>query len=258
MSVPGDRAGWVALIRGAQAPCWSLIATGSGGAVWERDGVTAAIVPAAPERSVLNSVFYEDPRPLLDSLDEIADAYESAGISAWAVWVPEDEVGTGEALQEAGHVLDSNPRLMGLDLTGLLMPEPEPSLAIVERLDHGAMVRLNEIAYGYPPGELEAVERAEMPGMRIWFGSLDGEEVTTLAVWPHGRDAHVMWVATLPEARNRGLAGRLLAHALAVAREEDGLQTSSLESSKLGRAVYTRLGYRDFGAAQMWERREPA
>jgi predicted acetyltransferase len=73
-------------------------------------------------------------------------------------------------------------------------------------------------------------------------------------VWPHRSDAAVIWVATVPEARNRGISSRLMAQALRNARE-DGYETTTLQSTKLGRPVYEKLGYRDFGAAHMWERR---
>ena len=62
-------------------------------------------------------------------------------------------------------------------------------------------------------------------------------------------------VATLPEARGRGLAGALMAHALVDAGER-GLRTSTLVATKMGRPVYERLGYRGLGALEMWERRE--
>jgi GNAT superfamily N-acetyltransferase len=90
--------------------------------------------------------------------------------------------------------------------------------------------------------------------MRIYFASVDGEEAATLAIWPHGSDAVVIWVATAPEARGRGVATRLLAHALGDAREA-GLVTTTLQATKLGFPVYERLGYRNLGTTQMWERR---
>jgi hypothetical protein len=37
---------------------------------------------------------------------------------------------------------------------------------------------------------------------------------------------------------------------------ERGRLTTTLVATKLGRPVYDRLGYRDFGALQMWERRK--
>jgi hypothetical protein len=36
-----------------------------------------------------------------------------------------------------------------------------------------------------------------------------------------------------------------------------GRVTTTLVATKLGRPVYERIGYRDFGAIQMWERRKP-
>jgi GNAT superfamily N-acetyltransferase len=64
----------------------------------------------------------------------------------------------------------------------------------------------------------------------------------------------VYLVATLPEARGRGLATALVSHALREARTR-GCATSSLQATARGRPVYERLGYRSIGAAQMWERR---
>jgi hypothetical protein len=36
---------------------------------------------------------------------------------------------------------------------------------------------------------------------------------------------------------------------------ERGLQTTSLQATAMGVPIYARLGYRDLGAIQMWERR---
>jgi GNAT superfamily N-acetyltransferase len=143
---------------------------------------------------------------------------------------------------------------MGMELSDLKAPEPDPGIEITEREDYETMARLNEIAYGYPPGDFEAVAGARMPGLRIYFAALDGADVCTLAIWPHGDDAVVIWVAAAPEGRGRGISGRLLAHALADAREQ-GLVTTSLQSTKLGYPVYSKLGYRDYGTVEMWERR---
>jgi GNAT superfamily N-acetyltransferase len=252
--IPGDAAAWRVLARAGQPPTWKLLAEGSGGHVVEEDGLLAAIVPAAPERSVFNSVFYEDPGVLLDSLDRLDAHYLEAGVQAWTVWVPEDETETAAALEAAGHTLDATPRDMAMAISDLREPEPGEGLEFSEREDYEAMAALNEIAYGYPPGDFAAVAEAKMPGLRIYFASVDGEEAATLAIWPHGSDAVVIWVATAPEARGRGVATRLLAHSLADAREA-GLVTTTLQATKLGYPVYERLGYRDFGTTQMWERR---
>ena len=168
--------------------------------------------------------------------------------------MPEDDAETAAGLERAGHALDGTPRFMGMPLAELRQPVADDDLEFREREDYAELARMNEIAYAYPPGDFTALAEAPMPGIRIYFAALEGEEVCTLGIWPHGSDAVATWVATLPEARGRGIAGRLLAHGLGNARE-DGYETTTLQSSKLGRPVYERLGYRDYGASQMWERR---
>lgn len=70
----------------------------------------------------------------------------------------------------------------------------------------------------------------------------------------HGGDAEVNFVATVPEARGRGLAGSLMTLALDDARER-GRVTTTLVATKLGRPVYERMGYRPLGTVEMWEHR---
>ena len=81
-----------------------------------------------------------------------------------------------------------------------------------------------------------------------------GRPVGCLLAVDHGANTDIEWVAVLPEARGRGLSGKLLAHALADAAER-GQETSTLVATALGRPVYERLGFRSVGAVQMWERR---
>jgi GNAT superfamily N-acetyltransferase len=255
MRAPEDDAAWLELIRAGMPPFWALLAEGSGGSTWREGDTLAAIVPSAPERSVFNSVFYEDGDRLLSSLDQIAAAYEEAGVRAWTVWVPEADRATAAGLEEAGHALDAKPRAMAAELAELRAPEPDDSIEIRAEFDMAEVARLNEIAYGWAPGEFHAVASTEIPGTYAYFGSLEGETVGTVVIWDHGTDSEVLWVATLPEARGRGVSKQLMARALTDA-EERGQLTTTLVATKLGRPVYERAGYRDFGVIQMWERRK--
>lgn len=257
MGIPSDGADWLELIRAGMPPLWRSIAEGSGGSVWAEDDALAAIFPDVPERSVFNSVFYEDGERLLGSLDRIAAAYDEAGVRAWTVWVPEADERTAAGLAEAGHVLDAKPRAMGMEISKLREPKPDETIEFRDELDMGEVARLNEIAYGWPPGDFGAVAEARVPGTYAHFGSLDGETVACAVAWDHGDDSEVAWVATLPEARGRGISTRLMARAIAAAGER-GRLTTTLVATKLGWPVYDKLGYRDFGAIQMWERRKPA
>jgi GNAT superfamily N-acetyltransferase len=233
---------------------WRIVATGSAGArVVEANGVMATMVPALPGRSVFNSVLYELPEQLAAIRDELAGAYEDAGVGAWTVWVPEADRASAEVLAAAGHELDATPRAMALDLADLAEPDPGDLDWTHGSLDE--LKRVNDAAYGDEPGTFDrGIGTPPQDAWRLYAARLDGETASVLAVTDTDGDCGVWWVATLPEAQGRGLAGRLLHVALAEARGR-GMETSTLQATKLGRSVYGRLGYEDIGELQMWELR---
>jgi GNAT superfamily N-acetyltransferase len=97
---------------------------------------------------------------------------------------------------------------------------------------------------------------AHLPdGLRIYTASLEGRPAATVAARDAGGDCSIWSVATAPEARGRGLSTALMRRALWDAAGRS-CGTSTLQATKLGRPVYERVGYEDFGALQMWEYRE--
>jgi GNAT superfamily N-acetyltransferase len=254
VALPSDDAGWLELVRAGMPPFWRLIAEGAGGRAWERDGVLAAIVPASPNRSFFNSVLYDEPEGMIAAIDELAEAYEEAGVAAWTVWVPEADTEVAGALEAAGHRLDATPRAMAMPIEDLRAPDPDPELEIREEQDLELVSKLNEVAYGLPPGDFPPL-RGEHPEMRTYFGSIDGETLGCAGAFAHASDCEITYVAVLPEGRGRGISARLMTRALADAAEQ-GLETTTLQSTKLGFPIYEKLGYRDLGELQMWERRK--
>jgi len=83
---------------------------------------------------------------------------------------------------------------------------------------------------------------------------VDGEVVACAGSIHDEGDCGIYLVATEPRARGRGLAADLVTVALSEARAE-GCKTGSLQSTPMGKPIYTKLGFRDFGAIHMWERR---
>lgn len=220
--------------------------------VHDLDGVMAAVVPACPERSVLNSVCYAETGRLAAALDRLAALYDEAGVHAWTVWVPSQDHEAANLLERAGHVLDASPEAMAVGLGSAGRPQLE--LDWTRDGDLGAVAELNDLAYGYDGSFARAfAARSEHP-FALYVARVDGRPASCCATEDLDGDCHVTLVATVPEARGRGLAAALLAHALADARE-GGLATSSLIATKAGRGVYERLGYRGVGAIEMWERR---
>ena len=212
-------------------------------------GVVASVVPASPERSLFNAVTYTDRAGVGLLLPHLADVYARAGVRAWTVWVlPGDEV-LCEMLTAAGHRLDGLPEGMGAELAALDLDGPD----VAETPSWDDVVATNAAAYGAPAEGLEAMRLAG-DGMRL-YGAAGGAVV--LAIHDHDGDAGVTYVAARPEARGRGLVGMLLRQALRDAAER-GCTTTTLESTKLGRPVYERIGFRPLGTLQMWERRSAA
>lgn len=247
-----DRDHWLELNRRSLAATLRALAASAGGEVAELDGVTAVINPAARERSVFNSVVYEDAAALAAAQPELARRYERHGC-AWTVWVPEDDRQAAALLERAGHRLDAEPRAMGIELAGC----EEPDLSHLEWEIAGGIeeaAALNDAAYGYPPGTWIRGTGPDPEGLITYVARLDGEPASTVAARYEGGDGSIWNVATAPAARGRGLAGLLMRKALHDAAAA-GCETSTLQATKLGRPVYERVGYRDFGALQMWEHR---
>ena len=220
----------------------------------ELDGVVASIVPAAPERSVMNGVVYEGVEALEPSLEEIAAAYEAAGVRAWTVWVPEADKRAAELLESAGHVLDASPRAMAMELDSLGDPPgPEPEWS--GEWDMQAAGLINDRAYGDPDG-LWASGMSGLPegSAHLYLVRVDGEPASMVLVHDHHEDCVFWYAATVPEARGRGYVSGLLHRALSDARVR-GCRTTTTEATAMGRPVYERIGYRDLGALHMYERR---
>jgi GNAT superfamily N-acetyltransferase len=253
-TLPSDDRGWFELVLSNQTPLWRLLAESTGGRVVAEEGFQAALVPASPRRSFFNSVFYWDREAMIAALPRLAREYEGAGVEAWTVWVPAGDREATGALAEAGHLLDAEPRAMGLELSELRPLPTDPRLGIRRQLEMEAISRINEVAYGYAPGDFPVI--SPWPESFGYLAELDGETVGTTLAWDRGDDCEITFVATLPEARGHGVARQLIATALADARER-GRAASTLIATRLGFPVYVALGYREVGGLQMWERRRP-
>ncbi len=219
----------------------------------DRPGLLAAVVPACPQRSIFNSVYYDDRAALAAGLDALAAAYDEAGVRAWTVWVPDTDRETAALLAERGHLLDSAPRAMAIDLADLAAAPPAPEGVAPGPVDAPTCASLNDRAYGYGPDGFRSALAGET-AIR-WSGAFAaGEPVGCVGAIEAGADCCVTGVATPPEHQGRGIAGWLLHRALAGARER-GLESASLQASRAGAPLYERLGFRDLGSVEMWELR---
>lgn len=231
-----------------------LVGRSSEGAhVIELDGVMGSVCPKVPERSLPNSVVYESENALIAAIPELTRRYDEAGIDAWTVWVPEEDASAADALRDAGHVLDADPAAMTLELDGVSEP-PEIDYRTGDD-QMPAVAHINDNAYPFEGTPFTDFSSQHPHGVtNNYVAYVEGEPAAALVILPVDGDASVWDVATLPEARGRGLCARLMQRALWDARHA-GCDFSSLQATKLGEPVYARLGYESHGALQMWERR---
>ncbi len=222
----------------------------------EHDGVLASIVPAASERSVANGVTYDSRSQLAAALDGLAAAYAEADVKAWTVWVPGRDREAADLLERAGHRLDAAPAAMWRELDGIPRPADGDLEDWTAEGDPAVMAELCDRSYGFGDHSFAAAFATLPSDVHVYLATRAGEPVACLLTSDLDGNCDVEMVAVVPEARGHGLARGLLAHALVDARER-GCTTTTLVSTKAGYPTYQRLGYRDLGPIEMWERRRP-
>jgi GNAT superfamily N-acetyltransferase len=219
----------------------------------ERGGLLASLSPASPQRSLFNSVHYDDAAVLAGEYEALAATYDAAGVRAWTVWVPDEDRETARFLAARGHVLDAEPRAMAMELAEPIEEPPAPAEVEPGSVPPAVAAELNDRAYGYGEDGFRAALIGET-AIR-WHGAhAGGEPVCCVGTIEVGDDCCVTGVATPPEHRGRGIASWLMQRALAAARR-DGARTASLQATKAGAPIYERLGFADFGFVEMWELR---
>jgi GNAT superfamily N-acetyltransferase len=82
--------------------------------------------------------------------------------------------------------------------------------------------------------------------LRLYLGSKDGNAVATSALFLGAGVAAINDVTTLPAARGQGIGAAMTLHAAHEARKA-GHHIAVLTASPMGKPIYTRLGFREYG-----------
>lgn len=222
------------------------------GVVLERDALVASIVPHAPDSPALNAAVALEPAAALSALEELAGCYSRAGVRRWGVWLDGDERAARRALQAAGLNLATASPGMGAALDELDLDLDETA---ARTSDLRTVGRVNDQAYGNVDARLERT-LAALPPQRLYAYrvDLDRKAAAVALALHHGGDCGVSFVATVPGARRRGLASRVMGATLADAGAR-GCTTVSLQATEVGERLYERLGFRRLGPMELWERR---
>ncbi|HEX5250677.1 MAG TPA: GNAT family N-acetyltransferase [Gaiellales bacterium] len=237
----------------ANAASFFAIATASeGGRALEEPGVRAIATPAAPERPLFNAAFGLEPGALARAYERLAGFYAEAGVPRWTAFVDPADSESVAALAGNGHELDAEPRLMlaeagdiaDTDAPMELDPAPTPE----------TIAALNDRVYGYPGSFARTL--CSLTGLDPLVAVVDSEPVACALSHDARGDCHITLVATVPAHRRQGIASGLIRRLVRRGRDR-GCTTTSLVATRAGAPVYERLGYRDLGSVQMWERPAP-
>lgn len=116
--------------------------------------------------------------------------------------------------------------------------------------DIPAVVDLDQKSFSLPwPERSFRFELTDNPASRCWVAELDGKVVGMIVVWLIVDEAHVATIATHPDFRRKGVAKRLLSHALQKLMEQ-GARSSFLEvreSNLAAQEMYRKFGYEETG-----------
>jgi ribosomal-protein-alanine N-acetyltransferase len=116
--------------------------------------------------------------------------------------------------------------------------------------DVPAVLDLDQRSFSLPwPERSFRFELTDNPASRCWVAELDGKVVGMIVVWLIVEEAHVATIATHPDFRRKGIAKRLLSHALQKLMEQ-GARSSFLEvreSNLAAQAMYRKFGYEETG-----------
>jgi ribosomal protein S18 acetylase RimI-like enzyme len=222
------------------------------GSVLRLPGVLASVVPSAPDSPALNAAVAIEPYAAPRALEPLAQEYARVGVRRWAIWIDGGARDATTELRRAGLAVASASPGMGAELDALGdFPDADPE----PNADLHTVGRVNDLAYGNVDARLErTLTTLEEGTLRGYRADLNGAPAAVALALHHGDDCGVSFVATVPQARRRGLATQVMHSVLADARRR-GLKTITLQATEQGERLYQELGLRRLGPMELWERR---
>jgi ribosomal protein S18 acetylase RimI-like enzyme len=221
------------------------------GSVIEREGLVASVVPSAPESPTLNAAVALEPERVQHHLDELESRYAEADVRRWGVWIEGSAILAARQLLQAGLMVTAQSPGMGASIGDLRTGAGSDATPT----DLPTVGRVNDLAYGNHDARLERTLKP-LPNdvLHAYKVDLHDEPAAVAMALHHDEDCGVSFVATIPRARRRGLATRVMWEALEHARD-DGCTTTTLHATDVGERLYRALGYRKLCDMQLWERR---
>ena len=213
--------------------------TATAAALIRSPGVTIAIFPNEPERSVYNNALFE--RALtsterVDAVEAMEGAYHEAGITDFAAWVHDSDAVLRADLERRGYTITASTGAMGMTLDEIRLDRPATELA---RADWSEHLRVAEL----PAQLLGAGDHA---AYHILVARLASENVATAIAFDLDTDCGIYNLGTREHARRRGLGTAVTVAHLYEALDR-GCHSASLQSTPMAERLYAAIGFRHLG-----------
>jgi GNAT superfamily N-acetyltransferase len=233
---------------------------------------SAAMVRAFSGTPALNTAAYArlDPGDADRRIDETLAWFAARRVSmTWWVGPATAPADLGPRLETHGLAHVDARTGMGIALDDLPATMLVPPGCTVERASDEAGLRgvaqAATLGFGFPAGLLPAATRffaglADAGDDSPWrfYLARDGDApAATAGLFRGSAVAGIYIVATVPQARRRGLGAAVTAAALREARAL-GYRAAILQSTRMGHSVYRRLGFQDHCTFQLYRWAPPA
>ena len=181
------------------------------------------------------------------AVDSVIAHYAALGAPCAVVFRDEAAPGLADACAAAGMVEHWQMPLMVLEPIPPTAPTVDGlEIRTVEAATVEPYVDVLSAGFGMPRDLAATVMGADLlldtPGFTGLLATMDGEPVAASGVYVTGATAGVYNVATVEEARGRGV-GAAVTWAAAQAGRRAGATRSVLQASEMGEPVYRRMGY---------------
>jgi ribosomal protein S18 acetylase RimI-like enzyme len=189
------------------------------------------------------------------TIQDTLSTFRAKDVSQFSWWIEPDSqpANLGEHLAAHGLAYTEGARGMAVDLAALEAVEVPAGLTI-KQVGGAATLRewVRAASRGFAlDSDSESASFDLFDGLgfdlplRNYAGYLEGEPVATAELFLAAGVAGIYWVATVPEARRRGIGAAMT---LAPLREAQalGYRVGILHSAPMGFGVYRSLGFREY------------
>lgn len=239
----------------------------SGGRIVDAGGV-CLIHGTNPSWVIANGAFRTDPGlPAATTIERVVDSFRELGRRPTIMTFARPDGDLDAVLPDLGWTIAIDLPVMVRETALTVRPVERATIRWLDPAVPQDLESLRDVlrrGFAEDDEEREVVdslfagpESIAPPGAEAVIAMLDGGRAACAMVYRAGDAAVVGWVATVPEARRRGL-GRLLTAAASNRGLDLGAAWVTLQASPMGLPVYRSMGFETITSSRIWVGPKPS